>query len=284
MFLIPLLLGALAISMPPLAILGLMVHNGRAAKIHPKLPLKTISWFFLLPLAAMLFLKTDANIQIQLSDAVLGTGAIVMIFLLALKAGASSSQAFSWASLGVIAYGILRYYSWGSALEAMHHDALSSAFEQMRQFQQNIDESMIQTTLTAISKLWPAQWMITQILAMFVGFIIYKRMQPTKEVLGSRAFPAFYNFFILAVLPLYLIPSLRLYFVNALLPLCVIPFIQGMAILHQNMAKIFKHKVVRILLLILLLLNFVTYILLTLLGFADMWKSPIKLQQGDTPQ
>ncbi len=284
MFLIPLLLGALATVFPPLAILALMAHNGHVAKLHPRLPLKTISWFFLIPLASMFFYGSDVLSQVQLSDAVLGTGTIVLIYLLALKAGAKTNAAFSWATLGIIAYGLLRAYGWGSYLEPLHTEAINGAFEQMRQIQQNIDESVIQTTLTAINKLWPAQWMITQILALFVGFILFKRFSRIDEPLSSRAFPAFYNLFILAALPLYFIPSLKLYFFNALLALCVLPFIHGVAVANQKIAAIFQSRVVRVVIMILLLLNYITYILLILLGFAYMWKSPLILQQGDTPQ
>jgi hypothetical protein len=283
-FLIPLLLGALATILPPLALTALMAHNGHAARLHPQLPLKTISWFFLIPLVSLLFFGSDALSQVHLTDAVLGTGAIALIYLLALKAGARSNTAFTWATLGIIVYGLLRAYAWGSHLEPLHTEALNSAFEQMRQIQQNIDESVIQATLAAVNKLWPAQWMITQILALFVGFILFKSFSRIDEPLSSRAFPAFYNLFILAVLPLYFIPSLRLYFFNALPPLCMIPFIQGVAVANHKIASIFRSKVVRVVIMILLLLNYITYILLTLIGFAYMWKSPLILQQGDTPQ
>ncbi len=284
MFLIPLLLGALATIFPPLAMVALMAHNGRAARLHPMLPLRTISWFFLIPLASLLFYGSDVLSQIHLTDAVLGTGAIVLIYLLALKAGAKSNTAFSWATLGIIIYGLLRAWSWGSQLEPLHTEAINTALEQMRQIQQNIDESLIRTTLTAITNLWPAQWMVTQILALFVGFILFKKFSRIDEPISDRTFPAFYNIFILAALPLYFIPGLELYFYNALLALCVVPFIQGVAIVNQKSAAIFQNRVVRVLILILLLLNYITYIILTILGFAYMWKSPLISQQGDTPQ
>lgn len=284
MFVIPLLLGALATVFPPLAMIALMAHNGHAARLHPRLPLKTISWFFLFPLASLLFFGSDVLSQINLSDAVLGTGTIVLVYLLALKAGAKTNAAFAWAALGIIVYGLLRAWSWGSQLQPLHDEAINAAFEQMRQFQQNIDTSLIKTTLTAISKLWPSQWMITQILAMFVGLILFKKFSRIDEPVSTSSFPAFYNIFILAALPLYFIPGLKLYFFNALAALCVVPFIQGLAIVNRKSAAIFQNRVVRILILILLLLNYITYILLTILGFAHMWKSPIISQQGDTPK
>lgn len=284
MFVIPLLLGALATVFPPLAMIALMAHNGNVNRLHPRLPLKTISWFFLIPLASLLFFGSDVFSQIHLSDAVLGTGTIVLIYLLALKAGANCNAAFSWATLGIIGYGLLRAWSWGSHLEPLHTEAINSAFEQMRQIQQNIDVSLFKTTLTAISKLWPAQWMITQILALFVGLVLFKKFGKIDEPLSSGTFPAFYNIFILAALPLYFIPGLKLYFYNAIVALCVVPFIQGVAVVNRKSAAIFQNRVVRVLILLLLLLNYITYILLTILGFAHMWKSPIISQQGETPQ
>lgn len=286
MFLIPLLLGALATIFPPLALMGLMAHNGNVARLHPQLPLKTISWFFLIPLASLFFYDSGVLSQLRLADAVLGTGTVALIYLLALKAGARYNTAFTWATLGIIVYGLLRAYSWGSHLEPLHTEAINGALEQMRQFQQNIDETVIQATLTAINKLWPAQWMITQILALFVGFILFKRFGRIDEPLSTGAFPAFYNLFILAVLPLYFIPGFKLFFFNALLALCVLPFIQGVAVVNRKMAAIFRSKAVRVVIMVLLLslLNYITYIPLTLLGFAYMWKSPLILQQGDTPQ
>ncbi len=282
MYLFSLLLGSLALAFPALALIGLMMNISYNGPFTSSFAIKKTIPFFLPAILILLVMNQD--ILIPAVDAILGTGLVMLIFLFALKSGVNSNSAFSLAALGIVAYGMMRMYIWGSSLGPIHHEALELAFEQMRQMQQSIDESELQTTLSFLDKLWPAQWMITQILAFFLGFWLFKRSSGIGFSLQEQPFPAIYNLSILLVLPLYLIPQAKTGFFNALAALCVLPFIQGMALLSAKLAKIIENKVVRALIIIFLLLNFVTYILIILFGFAKIWQSSNTLSKGDTHQ
>lgn len=274
----PLLLGALAISFPFLSLVGMMVFIGRASIQGIDLPLRAVAAFFLAPMAMLIW--DHSRMIIPALDAMLGVGAICLIFLLALKAGRSLSSAFTLAVLTIIAYGLLRVLIWGQQLSAMHVQALKTAMEQM---QQMLDKTMLQTTVDVMGAFWPASWMLSQIAAMYVGYLLFQRSLGIGFSWSDQRFPPAYNFLMLAILPLYFVSSARIFFYNGLLALCFIPFIQGLGLFIDRLGRVIKSKIVRIFVLIFILINIVSYALITLFGFADLWWNFRNINTGGNP-
>jgi len=274
----PLLLGALAISFPFLSLVGMMIFCGRAALQGIDVPIRFIAAFFLAPAAILLW--DPAGMLIPALDAILGVGSICLIFLLALKARMPLGSAFTLCTLAIIAYGLVRVLIWGEQLSAMHTKALESAMVQM---QQMLDKTMLQTTVDIIGKFWPASWMLSQILALYLGYLMFQRSLGIGFRWSDQRFPSAYNFLVLAVLPVYFIPGTRIMFVNGFIALCVIPFIQGLGLLIDRLGMIIQNRIIRLLVLVFLLINIISYALITLFGFADLWWNFRNIKTGGSP-
>jgi hypothetical protein len=274
----PLLLGALAISFPFLSLVGMMIFSGRAALQGIDVPIRVIAAFFLAPAALLLW--DHSGMLIPALDAILGVGLVCLIFLLALKARLPFGTAFTLGVLAIIAYGLVRVLAWGEQLSAMHIEALEVAMDQMRQM---LDKTMLQTTVDLMGSFWPASWMLSQIVALFAGYLIFQRSMGIGFRWGDQRFPSAYNFLLMAILPVYFIPTARMLFINGFIALCVIPFIQGLGLLIDRLGRIVQNRLIRIFVLVFLLINIVSYALITLFGFADLWWNFRNIKTGGNP-
>jgi len=274
----PLLLGVLAISFPFLSLIGMMMFSGRAATQSLNAPLRAMAPFFLAPVALLLW--DQGKMTIPAFDAIVGVGAVALIYLLALRAKLSLSTAFTMATLGIIAYGLIRVLIWGTELTALHVQSFETAVEQM---QHMLDSTMLRTTVGIMSSFWPLSWMLSQIFALFVGYVLFQRSLGISFRWGDQRFPAHYNLLLLAILPLYFVPSARMIFLNGFLALCAIPFIQGLGLLLDRLGRIIQNRIVRVLVLVFLLINILSYALITLFGFADLWWDFRNIKTGGNP-
>ena len=214
-------------------------------------------------------------------DAIVGVGAVCLVFLLALRANFSLNSAFAVASLAITAYGLFRVVKWGPALTGMHVQTLELATQQMKNM---LDQSMLRTTISFMSRFWPASWMLSQSLALFGGYVLFLRFLGIGFRMGDMRFPQYYNLLLLAILPLYFITEARDLFYNGFIALCVVPFLQGLGLLADRLTRIIQNRLLRIIVLVVLLVNIISYILITLFGFADMWWNPANIKTGGKPQ
>ncbi|HPN40993.1 MAG TPA: hypothetical protein PKX36_05670 [Candidatus Cloacimonadota bacterium] len=274
----PLLLGALAISFPFLSLVGMMIFSGRAAMQGIDMPIRVIGAFFLAPAAILLWDHT--GMMIPALDAIIGVGLVCLIFLLALKAHVPFGSAFTLSALAIIAYGLVRVVAWGEQLSTMHINALETAMGQMPQM---LDKTMLQTTVDIMGSFWPASWMLSQLLALYLGYVLFQRSLGVKFRWSDQRFPSAYNILLVAVLPVYFVPGARIMFVNGFIALCVIPFIQGLGLLIDRLGRIVQNRLLRILVLVFLLINIISYALITLFGFADLWWNFRNIKTGGNP-
>jgi len=146
-----------------------------------------------------------------------------------------------------------------------------------------LDSTMLRTTVGIMSSFWPLSWMLSQIFALFVGYVLFQRSLGISFRWGDQRFPAHYNLLLLAILPLYFVPSARMIFLNGFLALCAIPFIQGLGLLLDRLGRIIQNRIVRVLVLVFLLINILSYALITLFGFADLWWDFRNIKTGGNP-
>ncbi|MCB5229865.1 MAG: hypothetical protein LHW44_07380 [Candidatus Cloacimonetes bacterium] len=278
MFFYPLLLGFVAISFPFLSLMGMMAISGRSFFKTAGSLSGMLLPFFVLPLIFLLW--QPQTMMIAALDAIIGVGGVCLVFLWYLKSKRSLNNAFTVSTLIIIIYGILRIFLWGPQLTGLHAQAFESISGQLPA---HLDAQMISSTLSIVKDFWPVYWILSQIMALFVGFIIFQRMLGIKFQWATLRFPAIYNVLFLAVLPLYFVPSVSTYFYNGLIALCAIPFLQGLAMLIQRMALIFTNNVIRAVILIILLLNFLSYPFIILFGFSGIWWNQRTTKPGGNP-
>jgi hypothetical protein len=183
-----------------------------------------------------------------------------------LKRGTVLSEAFLVANLGLLVYGVLRFHFFGAYQVQVFDQGLEMIKAQLPSM---VDNAMFTDALPIWKAVLPSVWVITQSMALVLGFLLFQKLLKLTSMLNSLNFPGLYNLLIVAIIPLYLFEQTKMLFLNALLALCVIPFLQGVSVVWQRLGLVFANRVVLGIFMIVIILY--THILLVLLGFADMW-------------
>lgn len=270
------LLGLLATQLPFISLMVMMFYCGRTIQVTLISPARALGLFFVLPLM-MLVWDNSSAIQVLSGDAVLGVGTTVMVFLYAIRRIPNLNSAFTVAAAWLISYGVIRYLLWGSFLAQTQLQGIALAQEQLSRY---MDVSVLEQTTRMIQLFWPAMWTVMMLVAFFAGYILFQRQMGLRFTWQLISFPAHYNLLLIASLPLYFFASTQGIFLNILLALCVLPFIQGVGVMSNKLAVLVKNNVIRALLMVAILVNIISYVLITLLGFADMWGDFRKINTG----
>ncbi|MDP2172772.1 MAG: hypothetical protein Q8M98_05030 [Candidatus Cloacimonadaceae bacterium] len=276
MFLIPLVLGALAIINPFISLILIMMFIGKTIEFSLISPIRAIGIFFVIPLIVIM-LDSSMSTTVLVTDGVIGVGFTAVVYLIALRGLHNMCSAFSVAAVLIVVYGICRYYFFGDYLALANERAFSEVQSSLPQL---FDGDIMQKSISLIKAIWPAVWIVSHLMALFIGFILFQRQMGLRFNWQELAFPKYYVLLIIAILPLYLVPGMQMLFINAMLALCFLPFIQGIGVMLHKLSKLIANKMLRAALLVLILLNTVSYLLITLLGFADLWLDLRKLHPG----
>lgn len=266
MDLIALLLGAIAVANPFIGVILTMVYLSLRLRRGVTSPARMMALFFVFPLGlAIWMINREPGLFITASDAVWSVGLCLLLFMYSLQKGARVSSALAHGSVLIIGYGILRYVIFQKFLTLANDQAVSDlakAFPQMFQMKE------MQASLATMRFLIPSSWIVPQVVALFAGSIIFQQLAGQRFSLRDFGIPKYYNFLILAVLPLYFFPQMHIVLFNSLIALCVLPVIQGIGVLVYVSTLYTSNLFMMILLTIIITLNL---ILVALLGFADIW-------------
>lgn len=273
---IALLLGALASFNPPIGLFLTMVYSRFSLLRKPEAPHRDLLLFFVFPLAfAALFYKQPGSLLVA-SDAVFGVGLVAFLFLYSFSRNARPYSAFTLGSVLIVAYGLARHFLFGPYLLQAHNQAMA---EMARLYPQIMQNGEFAASLSMARRLILASWTVPQVLALFLGLVVFLNLNKARFRWSEFAVPHYYNLLILAALPLYLAPNLRTVFLNTLLSLCVVPFLQGVGVLLHWASRYVSNVFGMVLLTILIILN---AILVVLVGFADIWLDLRKLNLKGT--
>ena len=232
--------------------------------IH-KSPLQIMALFFVFPIAFVLLLQRQPGVIVAASDAVWGVGFSVLLFLFSLRGRFSFTASMTHSAMLIIIYGVIRQFIFGSYLLLANEQAI---VDLGKLFPQMLQTSQMQQSISLMRYMIPSSWMVPQLVALFLGLIVFLRMSGIGLAWKELSFPKYYNFLILATLPLYFFPPLRMVFINSLIALCVLPLIQGIGVILHQASRFSSNLFVMALIAVLITFNL---ILVALLGFADIW-------------
>ena len=279
MFLVPLVLGSLSVFFPFIGLILLMLHAGKVVGFSLQAPLKAVSAFFILPLVILLF-DGGATSLLPISDAVFGVGFPVLIFLIGLSRFRKTSVAFTISAIFIVGYGMWRGYYFGDILQQSFNEVMTMA---QNQFPQYLDTALFKETGAIWLALMPSSWVVSQLLGLFAGLILFQKQAGIAFKISRLQLPVFYNFLIIILLPLYFVAGQEIVFYNVMISLAILPILQGVGVLIDFLSKILVNKIVLGVSLFVILINFSSYILILLLGFADIWLNFRKLETGGSP-
>lgn len=277
MYFLPLLIGLISIMSPFLGMIAIMAFAARNIALCITAPLRSLLGFWPVPLA-MLFLDSSLGSRIVCMDALIAVGGTAVIFLYALKQGKGTSLALMYASLLLVGYGLLRFQFFGTYQAKLFEDGLKIMNTQFPGLAQTANTASMLQVWKAIL---PSMWTVGQSLGLVIGFLVFQKLIGTPYILGGLRFPWWYNLIMIAVIPLYLVDQIKLISVNALIALCVIPLLQGLGLCWRWMISVFSNRWAAGILTIIIVLY--AFILLILLGFADMWLNARNHYNGGIP-
>lgn len=272
MYLIALLLGAIASISPFIGLILIMAYCHYLLGKELKSPLNRLILFFVFPALFMMLFGNNPGSTLVASDAAVGVGLVAVVFLVSLSKRRDPTRAMVNGAFLIIIYGVIRHFIFGDYLLAAHQQALQDMGNLFPQMSQN---AQWQDSVSLMKYLIPASWMLPQVVALFTGYVIFVNLEGGKFSWKRFSMPRSYNFLLLLLLPLYFIPHLRLIFVNTLLAACVLPAVQGTGVVLHFFSRLSTNVIANVLLTILILFNL---ILVALLGFADIWLDLRKLQ------
>jgi len=238
-------------------------------------PQRALSAFLVVPLLVMLFGGSSPTTPLMALDAILGVGAVVYVFLVVLRRTQYRNYAFLAAALVIMFYSIARILLFGNVLDMIYQEGMETVQAQMPGL---MNGEYYELSARLWKYLQPAIWGVGQISALLISYVIFHKTIKIPLHASEMKFPVFYNFLILAVLPLYFVPSGKTIFVNAIILLCTIPLIQGFFSVLNGLSKVFENKIIRGIIMFFLLIY--AFIPLILVGFADSWMSHSNKPRG----
>ena len=265
MHLLPLLLGGLAVLNPFIGLILMMFYSSYGIRQSGFSPIRMLLLFLVFPLISLFTMREIPGVQLMASDAIWAVGLVTVLFLHSLRAGKSLAAAFTLAAMLIIFYGSARCFVFGDYLTHANEQAISDVTNRFPSIYKRQD---MQFSISVMRYLWPASWTIPQLFSLFAGYIMFHNLNGVRFQWCKISFPKYLNFIILAILPLYMVTELHQVFVNTLLTLLVLPAIQGFSLMVDWLAKLVSSRVILAVLLLLLIPN---YILISLLGFTDIW-------------
>jgi len=274
MLIIPLVIGALSLLSPFLAIIVYMLYIAKTAEQNLMKPLPAFLLFILVP-AAMLIFDTQISTQLLCLDAIFTVGLPVLVFLLVVKYNHLLSNGFLASFIVIAAWGIVRYYLFQAYQNNLFEQALAMVKDRMPAL---LNNSLMEQTLPLWKRIIPAIWIISQSLAWLIGFLLFEWRLKIPNRIANLKFTRYYNLLIIAVLPLYYFSQTKGLFLNLLISLCIIPFVQGAALVWQRLGMIFANRFISGLFMIIIVLY--ANILLVLLGFGNMWFTKRNITPG----
>ncbi len=267
MYFIPLIIGLLSTLSPFVGLIMAMFYAARNIGDCLQAPLRNLFGFFVAPLV-MLIINTGIGERLIALDALIAVGGVILIFVYAIKLQKGTNLSLLYASLLLAGYGLLRYQFFGAYQRELFDEGLKLINTQFSAF---TDAAMMETLLPIWKAILPAMWILGQNVALVIGYFLFQKLIGIPVIMDTLRFPLWYNFLIVAILPLYLFEQTKLLFINALLSLCIIPLLQGMGLCWRWLSAVFANKWAAGIFMIIILIY--ASIPLVLAGFADMWLS-----------
>jgi hypothetical protein len=279
MFLIPLVLGALALQLPFIAIVLLLLYLAKVADIGLQRPLVALGAFFIIPVIILLFDPSYSS-ALPALDSMMGVGLPALVFILALARWRRTTSAIAAAAVSLVIYGSLRSVIFSAHLAKIQALAQTQLQEWMPQL---FEQQLYSQSIQIMNLIMPALWIAFQIIGLFLGLMLFHRQLQMPFIWAQIQFPWQYNLLFILALPLYLIKDLHILLLTIVIAGSVLPLIQGISLIINYLSRTIYNKVIRAVLLIVLLINSISYIFITILGFADIWLNLRKIETGGSP-
>jgi len=267
-----LMLGALAMMNPFLGILLMFTGlHMRMIRTQGKPQNSALLWL-VFPVLSAFFVLQQPPLMLLAADAFFGAGLAVLLYIWSLQRFGKPVLALTHAALLIIIYGMLRYHVFETHISSSFTQAMAEVERLMPQLLQT---DQTRQSLEFMQTMLPASWIVSQLTALTLGFLIHMRFLGFRQSLRHMMLPVYYNLLVLAVLPLYFLPQFRGLLLHSLVALLLLPFFQGIGVLLHWFARESTNFLLILLVAVLAITNTIP---VALIGFADIWLDFRKLK------
>lgn len=177
-----------------------------------------------------------------------------------------------------IGYAVLRNLIFGKLFITNLNQALQQYTEFVKTSFENNTEylsfalEILRTLENILSKYYAGIWIITIVLAVYFGSLIFSKKNELKWNHRLIQLPFFFIYLLIGSLALFLIPNTRTVGINCLMMLSPLFLIQGISIIDFYWGNFFKKsKFLLFLLIFSMVLNYFILMLIALMGLVDIW-------------
>jgi len=220
----------------------------------------------MIPPVLLLLMQRDPLGIIIASDSVLGVGLITLVFRDRFK-NENVSNEFGIAALLTVLYGLLRFYLFNELHVQLFNETLQTIQKDMPMLANAISPESV----SILKNLLPSGWIVFQLIALFIGFILMRRNLGFQFNLRRFRLPVFLSYLLIAVIPMYFVKQAWFPFVNCLIGLSFIYLFQGLGVMISKLMQYITNPVIFIVLIVFIVINALSYIVLIVLGLADQW-------------
>jgi len=271
-FEIPFVLGLVSLFSPFLGMIFTLAYCGKILSQTAVRQLLALL-AYILTMAAIAVFDNSPAVWLNAADSIIGTGLGCLVFVLILRRCQKLTLALTILLLVQIGYYLLRSWMFAPAIQALSlqlKPVYEMYLERMPKLDFNTDAiSWIQSFLLRYQT---AIWGSFQILAVFLGFMLFNKYSANKQKIRYIKFPYEVVYLMIAALMLTLIPTTRTWGLNALVCMSMFYLIQGTAVLSFVWGDYFARvKLMRTLLITAVIVNYPILILIALVGIIDNW-------------
>ena len=228
---------------------------------------------FALSIIVFAGLDNSAAVRLNAGDALISVGLATTLYVIILKKTMNSNLAISLVLAYITSYCFLRSWLFYPTITAISRQMIpmyKSYFLRVPNIK--IDENSIRTAVDFLLTYQSAIWGSMQILALFLGILLFNRTSMFKTYVSHIRLSFFFVYALIAAMALTLYPDTRIWGINLLGCLAVIYLIQGTAVLSFAWGGFFSRtRFLRTMLIMAVILNYPILILIAFIGILDVW-------------
>ncbi|TFH44552.1 MAG: hypothetical protein E4G94_03545 [ANME-2 cluster archaeon] len=212
-------------------------------------------------------------VWLNASDAIVGIGLGSVLFIFILRQYRNVSLALTVILVFEIVYYLLRSWIFYPSHIALSQQMTPVYETYLKRFPNlKFDANAIAWIQNITLKYQTAIWGSFQILAVFLGILLFNKTSVLKQQVKFIRFPFLIVYLLITALALSLNPITRMWGINALICMSLLYLIQGTAVLSFIWGSYFaKAKMMRTLLIMAVIINYPVLILIALIGVIDVW-------------
>jgi hypothetical protein len=228
---------------------------------------------FIIAVSVLAVIENSLLAWLNASDAIVGVGLGTLLFVLLIKQRQDANKALALILVYEIGYSLLRSWLFSPTLHVVSAQMTPTYESYLHRIPNlQVNKEMVTWIQNFMTTYQTAIWGTSQMLAVFLGYLLFNRFSVISFPLRFIRFPHLVIYPMILALALAIYPDTRVWGINFLICMGIIFLIQGSAVLSFAWGDFFSRaRFLRTLLIIAIIINYPVLILIALAGLMDFW-------------